>query len=375
MRFLLAQLGCFTLTLCLAAASVSPTLAREPEDYESFMFSTGLAHQADTLMIPASTMKLVTASWALTQLGRDFVINEHALRNLAPQSVALLQKYFRLFRTSEADPLKRPNYEVGTAKVGPLIDRFLHRSTNSLGAILALVTYGQGNRFGRYLPGANDFDNALIEMRGWFSTFIAKECPGRADFVFGGFSGLNDLYWTQDYSNLEFELSILPKALGDRGVARKKMSGTLISARALSCLLKTMTRHSRFSDLLASMANPGQEGSTLNGRLGDGKEPNSSRIYGKTGTLTGVAALAGFMQRPNGTFATFAYFINRPRSSKLANRARIDKVVLDEFRKLSGLAQGQDAGGHADIVPGEVPVMTDAEKVFEDSNFGEEYFE
>lgn len=81
----------------------------------------------------------------------------------------------------------------------------------------------------------------------------------------------------------------------------------------------------RFKSLLAS---PGEQG-TLDDRLLD----LQGRLFGKTGTLRTTIALTGYIESSKGTvmFCVISEFFQ---NSWPNERARIDKIVLDEVSKL-----------------------------------------
>lgn len=79
------------------------------------------------------------------------------------------------------------------------------------------------------------------------------------------------------------------------------------TARQLVTLLLRMRRHPHADVFLASLAEPGQEGSMRN-RYDD--PALRGRVRAKTGTIAGVRALAGYATRPDGTTLAFAILVN-----------------------------------------------------------------
>ena len=79
------------------------------------------------------------------------------------------------------------------------------------------------------------------------------------------------------------------------------------TARQLVTLLLRMRRHPHADVFLASLAEPGQEGSMRN-RYDD--PALRGRVRAKTGTIAGVRALAGYAARPDGTMLAFAILVN-----------------------------------------------------------------
>ena len=86
------------------------------------------------------------------------------------------------------------------------------------------------------------------------------------------------------------------------------------TAAQLTRLLIVMRRHRCADEFVGSLAQPGEEGS-MNHRYDD--PALRGRLRGKTGTLQGVHALAGYLTRPDGTVLAFALLINGPPSTDL----------------------------------------------------------
>jgi D-alanyl-D-alanine carboxypeptidase/D-alanyl-D-alanine-endopeptidase (penicillin-binding protein 4) len=68
----------------------------------------------------------------------------------------------------------------------------------------------------------------------------------------------------------------------------------------------------------------GQDG-TLSARFGDGA--GAKRVFAKTGSLNGVAALSGYAKRPNGGMAAFAIFVNNYNADQAEIRALVDRIA------------------------------------------------
>jgi len=72
-----------------------------------------------------------------------------------------------------------------------------------------------------------------------------------------------------------------------------------------------------------ALAGPGEEGSTLSRRL-TGLE---GRVFAKTGTLTHVASLSGYVRTNSGGVLIFSILTNNSGLSSQAVRAGIDELV------------------------------------------------
>ncbi|MFQ3680573.1 MAG: D-alanyl-D-alanine carboxypeptidase/D-alanyl-D-alanine-endopeptidase [Pseudanabaenaceae cyanobacterium] len=90
-----------------------------------------------------------------------------------------------------------------------------------------------------------------------------------------------------------------------------------ISPRALTQLLQAEAHN---PDFRQSLAIAGQNG-TLRNRL------SNLQLQGKTGTLTGIAALAGYLQTPSGE-APFTIFLNQSPAPNAQNRAIVDTAAM-----------------------------------------------
>lgn len=96
-----------------------------------------------------------------------------------------------------------------------------------------------------------------------------------------------------------------------------------VTARQVVTLLSVMRRHASADLFVNSLAAPGQPG-TLRRRY---DEPElRDRMRGKTGTLRGVRALAGYISRPDGTQLAFALLINGTSESALP--LRVCKILV-----------------------------------------------
>ncbi len=83
-----------------------------------------------------------------------------------------------------------------------------------------------------------------------------------------------------------------------------------LTAEQLAQLLRLMARHRHAAMYAASLAEPGQPGS-MQRRYDD--PALRGRLRGKTGTLSGVRTLAGYVDRPDGARLAFAVLCNGPK--------------------------------------------------------------
>lgn len=95
----------------------------------------------------------------------------------------------------------------------------------------------------------------------------------------------------------------------------------LITPKALATLLEEMADNQSFTESLSVAGVSG----TLRYRLSEEKLQN--RVRGKTGTLTGIGALAGYADTNSGDIVAFAIMVNNHTSSSGEIRNRIDKIV------------------------------------------------
>ncbi len=87
-----------------------------------------------------------------------------------------------------------------------------------------------------------------------------------------------------------------------------------VTAGQVARLLVQMRKHPHADVFLSSLAEPGESG-TMRRRYN--KAPLRGRLHGKTGTIAGVRALAGYLERPDGDVLAFALLINGRASRSL----------------------------------------------------------
>lgn len=106
------------------------------------------------------------------------------------------------------------------------------------------------------------------------------------------------------------------------GLSRKN----LVAPRAMAELLAAMAGDEAFA---AHLAVSGRSG-TLRYRLS--QDGMAGRVQAKTGTLTGVSALAGYVTNNRGQRVAFAIFANNYTSSASPIRSRINDIVIELAR-------------------------------------------
>ena len=98
----------------------------------------------------------------------------------------------------------------------------------------------------------------------------------------------------------------------------------LVTPSAMLRLLQFMYSSPFREQWIALLPVAGQDG-TLSTRFGDGS--GAKRVFAKTGSLTGVAALSGYAKRSNGGMAAFAIFVNNYHADQAEIRAIVDRIA------------------------------------------------
>ena len=98
----------------------------------------------------------------------------------------------------------------------------------------------------------------------------------------------------------------------------------LVTPRAIVALLRWMNEPSRRATWWMLLAHPGEEG-TLRRRL----LPFADRMRGKTGSISGVNALSGIMNMPDGTHRYFSIIINHNAGDSSDALQAIDAIVTE----------------------------------------------
>jgi len=103
-------------------------------------------------------------------------------------------------------------------------------------------------------------------------------------------------------------------------------SANLISPLAFTRLLRFIRSHPRYATFAAGLP---QSGGTGNLRTRFVRTPLEGRIRAKTGSISGVNTLAGYIERPDGRPLTFAVQLNHHAQPSRAVLAAIDSVVVE----------------------------------------------
>ena len=97
----------------------------------------------------------------------------------------------------------------------------------------------------------------------------------------------------------------------------------LVTPRAIVRILTEMRKGPFAEEFRAAMAEPGKEGSTLRRRLVD----LEGRVFAKTGTISNVNSLSGYLVRDDGREVVFSILTNGSGLPASQVRAAIDDVV------------------------------------------------
>jgi serine-type D-Ala-D-Ala carboxypeptidase/endopeptidase (penicillin-binding protein 4) len=100
---------------------------------------------------------------------------------------------------------------------------------------------------------------------------------------------------------------------------------SLVTPAGLVALLEHARRQPWFATFHASLPRPGQTGGTLSGRLAGLEE----RVAAKTGTITHVNALSGYIQTADGRNLSFALLTNATGAPAGAVRDAMDRIVRE----------------------------------------------
>ncbi len=99
----------------------------------------------------------------------------------------------------------------------------------------------------------------------------------------------------------------------------------LVRPEDLVRLLKGMAQHPQAEVYRKSLSHSGRDG-TLKWRMRG--TPLEERVWAKTGTLSSVRAIAGYLKSPKGRPLTFAILVNNYASGSRKIRNRIDSILL-----------------------------------------------
>jgi D-alanyl-D-alanine carboxypeptidase/D-alanyl-D-alanine-endopeptidase (penicillin-binding protein 4) len=106
-------------------------------------------------------------------------------------------------------------------------------------------------------------------------------------------------------------------------------TGNLVTPRALVRLLDYLHRHPRRDVILRGLPRPGQPGSMLRRFVGTALE---TRVAAKTGSITHVNSLSGYVERAGGRRITFSIQANSHTAPSEQILAQIDSVVVEIAR-------------------------------------------
>ncbi len=101
------------------------------------------------------------------------------------------------------------------------------------------------------------------------------------------------------------------------GLSRKN----LVTPRAVRALLAFMNEHPEREAFLSSLARGGERNTTLSARL------SQTAVWAKTGSLSFVRALSGYVERPDGTRVAFALFANNYTGPSYQITRTMDEIV------------------------------------------------
>jgi D-alanyl-D-alanine carboxypeptidase/D-alanyl-D-alanine-endopeptidase (penicillin-binding protein 4) len=135
-----------------------------------------------------------------------------------------------------------------------------------------------------------------------------------------------------EHGSLDEGLAVLQRFLSDVGVdsldvrprdAAGLAAYNLVTPRAIVRVLRHMAARPDGDAFRDAMAEPGEEGSTLDDRLA-GLE---GRVFAKTGTISNVSSLSGYVVREDGRRLVFSILANAAGASTSEVRAAIDEIV------------------------------------------------
>ncbi len=107
-------------------------------------------------------------------------------------------------------------------------------------------------------------------------------------------------------------------------------SENLVTPMALARLLAFARRRPWFPMFAAALPQAGQPGSLRDRFAGT---PAAGRVLAKTGTITGVNTLSGYVERPDGRVLVFSVMVNNHDQGSAAITAAIDSLVVELVRR------------------------------------------
>ena len=141
-----------------------------------------------------------------------------------------------------------------------------------------------------------------------------------------GYTRSNRASWTEGLDAVRGYAGALP-SVDSMDIRIADGSGlsvqNLVTARALVAVLTHARSRPWGEAFRAALAEPGEEGSTLEARLSE----LQGRLFAKTGTLTNVGALAGYLINQAGREIAFAILVNSSNLPGSTVRSAIDDVL------------------------------------------------
>jgi serine-type D-Ala-D-Ala carboxypeptidase/endopeptidase (penicillin-binding protein 4) len=107
-------------------------------------------------------------------------------------------------------------------------------------------------------------------------------------------------------------------------------SSNLVSPLAFTQVLRFIRRHPRYATFAAGLPQAGVVGSLRNRFLGT---PLAGRVRAKTGSISRVQSLSGYIELPGGKTLTFSVEANHHAQPSRVMLATIDSVVVDMARR------------------------------------------
>lgn len=158
-------------------------------------------------------------------------------------------------------------------------------------------------------------DNLYAERLGWAAAFVARGVPSQV--------ALPPELVTQTTARSLEELGVDPSTLrlvDASGLSRRN----LLNPRSVVGLLARQA-HLTGPGFGERLPLAGEDG-TLTRRFGPGS-PWHRRIRAKTGTITGITALAGYLLPGRGRSLAFSVYLERPRGRAAVGRAFVDGLL------------------------------------------------
>jgi D-alanyl-D-alanine carboxypeptidase/D-alanyl-D-alanine-endopeptidase (penicillin-binding protein 4) len=106
-------------------------------------------------------------------------------------------------------------------------------------------------------------------------------------------------------------------------------ANNFIAPLAFTKLLAWARKHANFAAINAGLPQSGKPG-TLRDRFGG--TPAATAVHAKTGSISGVNALSGYLERPDGTTLVFSVIANHHTLGGARMIAAIDSVIAELAR-------------------------------------------